>query len=473
MRCRRGLLRHLQRLIEKTEPIALESADWRLARARRVAEPTTFRDGAALVLMLACTSTGAWAQSTTTPTTAAQASTTQPQAQGPATRAEQIERQRREKQATLWPEREDPLVARANNLLNRGLLEGIQSGAGANGWQLVLAGMRSGQGQTIGVGYRRADLFHDALTARATVRGTIRGGLLVDGEAELNRLRRSLDTFVTFYGKYERSPKMEFFGLGRDSREEDRTRYLLSTVTGQARAGYRFTQSFNIGTDFIVGRAHTGPTSGDNVPSIETVFDASTAPGLFDDATFVVWGGFAGFDTRDLTRGPRRGGFYGVNFDRYVDVTEGRYTHRQLEFEGQQFIPYFNETRVIAIFARLRFTYTGREDRVIPFYLLPKLGGSTQLRGFDEYRFHDNNSFAATVEHRWYTFPGLEMAVFVDAGKTVANKGQMDLSRFNYSGGIGFRARIQDAVVLRFDIARSREGIQLIWSMSDVSRRKF
>jgi len=389
------------------------------------------------------------------------------------TRAEEIELARNQKVATLWPEREDPLVIRANRLLDRGLLEGIQSGEGNNGWQFLLSGTRDAQGQTFGIGYRRADLFHDALTARATVRGTLRGAFMVDGDAELKGLRRSPDTFVVFHTKYEHSPRMAYYGLGADSREEDQTLYKLDTFSADVRAGYRFTRSFNAGVDFIGGHVHTGPTSDDSVPSIETIFNATTAPGLFDDTSFIGWGGFAGFDTRDVPRGPRRGGFYGINFNRFVDLAGGRYTHRQLELEGQQFIPYFNETRVVAIFARVRFAYTGQDDRVVPFYFLPTLGGNFDLRGFNNYRFHDNNAFSATVEHRWYVFTGLEMAVFLDGGETVPETGSVAFSGLKYSGGIGFRARIQDAVVLRFDVARSREGFRWIWSMSDISLRRF
>ena len=65
------------------------------------------------------------------------------------------------------------------------------------------------------------------------------------------------------------------------------------------------------------------------------------------------------------------------------------------------------------------------------------------------------------------------MALFLDAGKTVSEKGNVDLTNLNYSGGIGFRARIQNAIVLRFDIAASHEGVRWIWSVSDVSRRLF
>jgi outer membrane protein assembly factor BamA len=394
-------------------------------------------------------------------------------AQAPATRAEQIELARRQKHATLWPERESPLVVRANRLVDRGLTAGIKSGEGANGWQLLLAGTRPGQGQTFGLGYRRSDLFNDALTARTTGRGTVSGAFMFDGELQMNRLRRAADTFVNVYTKYERSPHMEFYGLGADSRKEDRTRYLLNTASVDVRAGYRFSRALNAGLDLGYGGVHTGPASSDDVPSIETKFDPTTAPGLFDNSRFFSWGAFAGYDTRDLPRGPRKGGFYGIEVGRYVDVDEGTYTHRQLNVEGQHFFPYVNEQRVVAVMVKARFSYAGDGDRVVPFYLQPKLGGNYELRGFNQYRFHDNNAVMAALEHRWYAFSGLEMALFVDAGKTVPEKGNVDLSKLNYSGGVGLRARLRGAIVLRMDVARSREGVRWIWSISDVSRREF
>ena len=391
----------------------------------------------------------------------------------PPTRVQLIELARRQKHATLWPERENPLVVRANRLLDRGLIEGIQSGQGNNGWQLLLAGTRPAQGQTLGIGYRRSDLLNDALTARATVRGTLSGALLVDGELQVNGVRRGADTFLDVYSKYERSPQMEFYGLGEASKEQDRTRYQLNTGSIDARAGYRFTRALNAGLDVGYGGAHTRSAGEGDIPSIETRFDSTTAPGLFDDTSFVSWGAFAGFDTRDLVRGPRRGGFYGIEFKRYLDVDGNQYTHRQVALEGQHFFPYFNQQRVIALFVKARFAYTGRDDRVVPFYFLPSLGGNFDLRGFNQYRFADNNAFSAAVEHRWYVFSGLEMAAFADAGKTVPLKGGVDFSKLNYSGGIGLRARMRGAVVLRMDVAASREGVRWIWSLSDISRRRF
>jgi len=389
------------------------------------------------------------------------------------TRLELIELARRQKDATLWPERESPLVGRVNGLMDRGLLEGLRNGNGNNGWQLLLSGTRPAQGQTFGIGYRRSDLFNDLLGARVTARGTLAGAQLYDGELQVNRLRRSKDTFVNVYAKYERSPQMDYYGLGANSRKEDRTRYQLNTASIDGRAGYRFTRALNAGIDLGYGAAHTGAVDDDEIPSIETKFDATTAPGLFDDTPFTSWGAFAAYDTRDLVRGPRSGGFYGIEFKRYLDTDAGTYSHRQLGLEGQQFLPYLNQQRVVALFVKARFAYTGRDDRVVPFYLLPALGGNFELRGFNQYRFADSNAFMVALEHRWYAFSGLEMAMFVDAGKTVPEKGRIDFSGLNYSGGIGLRVRVRGAVVLRMDVAGSREGTRWIWSMSDVSRRRF
>ena len=390
----------------------------------------------------------------------------------PTTRVEQIEFARRQKDATFWPEREHPLVARVNRLLDRGLIDGILTGEGNNGWQLILEGTRPAQGQTYGIGYRRADLFNDLLTARATARATFAGAQLYDGGLRLNRVGGSENAFIDAYVKYERSPHMDYYGLGADSRKEDRTRYQLNTGLVEARAGYRFTPAVNAGVDFAYGGAHTGPVEAGDIPSIETRFDATTAPGLFDDTRFSSWGAFAGFDVRDLRRGPRSGGFYGIEFKNYFDMDAGTYSHRQLDLEGQQFFPYLNQQRVLALFVKARFAYAG-DDSVVPFYLLPQLGGNFELRGFNQYRFSDNNTFMAAIEHRWYAFSGLEMALFLDAGKSVAQKGDVDFSGLNYSGGIGLRVRVRDAVVMRMDVATSREGTRWIWSMSDVSRRRF
>ena len=389
------------------------------------------------------------------------------------TRLGLIEFARRQKDATLWPERESPLVGRVNRLMDRGLIEGIRTGEGNNGWQLLLAGTRPAQGQTYGIGYRRSDLFNDLLTARVTARGTFAGAQLYDGELQVNRLRRSKDTFVNVYAKYERSPHMDYYGLGANSRKEDRTRYQLNTASIEGRAGYRFTRSLNAGIDLGYGGAHNGPST---TMMSRRLRPNSTRPRRPVSSTTPR--SPRGVRSRHTTAAtwcaaPGAAASTGSSSNAISIWMRAPTAIVSWIVEGQQFFPYLNQQRVVALFVKARFAYTGRDDRVVPFYLLPELGGNFELRGFNQYRFSDSNAFMAALEHRWYAFSGLEMALFVDAGKTVPEKGRVDFSDLNYSGGIGMRVRVRGAVVLRMDVATSREGTRWIWSMSDVSRRRF
>ncbi len=81
----------------------------------------------------------------------------EPGTEAPRTRAEAIEDERADKVAELWPERQSPMVNRVNGLVERGFKEGLDSGRGVNGPQIVLGGMRPGQGFTAGLGYRQSD----------------------------------------------------------------------------------------------------------------------------------------------------------------------------------------------------------------------------------------------------------------------------------------------------------------------------
>src|SRR4030095_13514207 len=104
--------------------------------------------------------------------------------------------------AELWRERTAPMVDTVNRLVERGFSEGLDSGKGANGPQIVLGGMRPGQGFTAGVGYRRSDLWAERLGYRATVRGTLQKAYMFDFNLDFQGLNTGC-TGVTWSTKYE------------------------------------------------------------------------------------------------------------------------------------------------------------------------------------------------------------------------------------------------------------------------------
>ncbi len=381
-------------------------------------------------------------------------------------RKEQIAQQRRAKRARLWPERESGIVKQVNQLVDRGLLEGFETGRGANGWQLVLGGMRSGQGTSFGVGYRRQDLWRDRLDFRTTARGTIWKAYMFDMRLGFRRLKTD-KTFVNLYTKYENSPRMDYYGPGPNSQRHGRSSYRFEDTKFDLEAGYVFFPHLKAGAMTGMLLTNTGRGHRSGFPSTDEIWHPDTTPGLDHQANFFRWGGFLDYDYRDNPGGPKVGGHYYGRFTRFSDRTLDLYSFSQLDAAAEQYIPYFNRTRVIALRIAAVMTYA-KEGQAVPFYLQPRLGGNELLRGFARQRFYDQNMMIATVEHRWHVFTGLHAALFFEAGKVTNKASQLNFHNLEYTGGIGFRFTVRDTVIIRVDNAVSREGYRIMWTFSNM-----
>ena len=260
---------------------------------------------------------------------------------------------------------------------------------------------------------------------------------------------------------------MDFYGQGGDSLEEARTSYVFEDFATDFRLGFNFTDSLRAG--FTIGglAVHSGTGKRSGFPSTDEIFDSETAPGLGENTNFARWGSFIELDYRDLPGGPRSGGYYTAVLREYADQDLGKYSFSQVLVQAQQYIPYFNKTRVIAIRVAAAMAFEGDGQRV-PFYLQPKLGGNDDLRGFARYRFYDNQSLYFNVEHRWHASSTLDMAIFVDGGKVGPDVADIDFSDIKWSAGMGFRFKIQDAYFMRIDFAGGREGFRFMWTFSDI-----
>jgi hypothetical protein len=389
----------------------------------------------------------------------------------PTTRAEAIAEERAEKVAELWPERQSPLVERVNSLVERGFKEGLDSGRGVNGPQIVLGGMRPGQGFSSGLGYRRSDIWRERLAYRGTARGTFRGAYLFDFDLDFQGLRTER-TSLRWYTKFESSPRIDYYGPGNSSPKENRTSYAYDDLTSDVDAAYLAFRHVRLGFTGGYLHARAGPGS-DDLPRIDEAFTPDQIPGFEQNTHYTRIGAFVDFDFRDSTTGPRRGGLYGVRYREYWDIDRKTFAFRQGEFEFQQYLPYFNGGRVVALRSVLVLSYP-KEGNSLPLYLQPTLGGNNDLRGFGDYRFRDNHSLYLGAEHRWHVSANLEMAAFVDAGKVVPLKRDaVEPTSLNYSGGVGLRVRARSAVVTRIDFAFSREGVRLMWTFNDIYRTRW
>ncbi len=271
---------------------------------------------------------------------------------------------------------------------------------------------------------------------------------------------------LAFQVKANELPQEDFFGFGPASREEDRTNYLMRSLEVGAELQLRPFKRWSIGG----GMAHLSPRIGsgrdDRFLSTEELFDETTLPGFQRHPDFWRYHGSLHYDYRDQPSNPRAGGFYGGLLSSFRDRDLDTFHFRHFEGDLQQYFP-LPKRSVIALRTSLVMTDFSAGNAV-PFYYMPTLGGGEKLRGFREFRFRDLNSLLLTAEYRWQAWPSLNMTLFVDAGKVTFDHADLHFKNLEASYGIGFRFHSPEALLLRLDLAFSREGFIPLFRYSHV-----
>ena len=298
----------------------------------------------------------------------------------------------------------------------------------------------------------RANRFDVSGVAAHSTRGYQRYG----GSLSMRRIAgRTIEARV--WGQKFEFPQEDLFGIGQNSSEDDRTNYLHESM--ETGGELRWSPAKYV--TFSGGAAYLQPTIGSGTdsrfPSTEERFTEATLPGLTMQPDFLRTDVGAALELRDNPMHPHAGGRYAVTLSNYDDRDLGAYGFRSMSVDAQHYVPLPSRYRVLALHAAVVMTDAG-DGQQVPFYYQPTLGGSQQLRGFREFRFRDRNSLVMSAEYRWEASWMLDAAVFVDAGKVTAHKGDLNLRDLDASYGVGLRLHSNSAFVARLDLAFSREG---------------
>jgi hypothetical protein len=254
--------------------------------------------------------------------------------------------------------------------------------------------------------------------------------------------------------------QVAFYGLGSDS-SELRTDFGMKQGYGGAGVRLRPVSFLVFGAgatyeDFTIDEG-TG-----RAPSIETIFTDVTAPGLGVSPTYIHSVASAGIDWRPAAGYARRGGLYEVRYHNYADRGD-TFSFDRLDGEIVQHLPILRENWVISLHGEVQTTLDD-EDRV-PFFLLPSLGSGSTLRSYPSWRFRDRHSILLQGEFRWIPNRlGMDMAIFYDAGKVTSRRRDLDLDGLRNSVGVGVRFHGPMATPLRIELARGKEGMQLVFA---------
>jgi outer membrane protein assembly factor BamA len=376
----------------------------------------------------------------------------------PTTRAEEIEKQRREKSVKLEPDEPNRIERTLIEIKEKRILERVTAGIG--GFRLIFGGLTTLSGFALGPEYHRGDLRNDQMTFRASARGSTKKFWLMESELDMPKLADN-HLFVNLYAVHRNYPRIDYYGPGSNSAKTGRSAWALEDTSFQIRTGVQPFRGMRLGGigRYLMNNVSYGRDR--RFASTDSLFTEQTTPGIQFQTDYVQVGGFVQYDWRDNPGGPRSGGNYIGQYTSYNDIDRRRYSFSRVDLQAQQYIPFFNKRRVIALRAKVEATSPHRGDQV-PFYLQPTLGGSDDLRGYRPFRFYDNNMLVMNGEYRWEIFSGLDMALFFDAGQVYSDWHDIHLRQLKKDAGFGFRFNVRNNVFMRIDTGFSDEGFQ-VW----------
>ncbi len=372
----------------------------------------------------------------------------------PATRAEEREREQEEKARNARPY--------VPGLIERQMLKFDSAGelSTVKGIAVTFGGIKAGSGFAIGPagGYT----FPDGGYVRAKAVFSIRNYKLLQA---LYQARQFHDgrLIVNARVRWHDAPDGAVFAIGpqspdiRGEYDEQRTE-----ISGQALAQPVSFVRLAAGTGWEKYR-----TSGGLIASAGLPLLVPPPPGLNADPNYLHTYGTAALDWRESPGYSRRGTLLQATIHDFHAGDEAPFSFRRVDGVAQQLLPIMHGNIVFDLSARVSSTSPDSGDEV-PFFLMPELGGSTQLRGFANYRFRDRHAMLLTAQYRWYVQEYLDGVLFYEAGKVEPSFGDLDFNNLEKSYGIGFHFHTPRTTLLRLDLARSREGFRFIFGFSPV-----
>jgi hypothetical protein len=266
--------------------------------------------------------------------------------------------------------------------------------------------------------------------------------------------------------RQEGFPQEDFYGVGPNSNMDDRTSYRREGLDMSGYVTFAPRPWLTIETSAGFLDMQVSPGTDKNFASIEQRFDAARAPGLGADGDMVHAGVLIDADRRDDDFFPRAGGRYIASVTAFHGLADFRddFTRADIDLRKYFAVP---GTTSHAIAIRGQFAFSGGAgDSNVPFYMLPRLGGSSTLRAYETSRFTDKNAMVLAAEYRYLMTKKIQLVGFVEGGQVAPRLSAFDFPTFKTSYGAGVRYRIKDHAVVRVDFARGLEGNRWIVGFS-------
>jgi outer membrane protein assembly factor BamA len=325
-------------------------------------------------------------------------------------------------------------------------------------FQIVLGDLKPGSGIAAGADYERSHFATSFFDLRLSTRVSVRLYQRHEVEVAIPHLFEPR-LFLEVLAQYRSYTEVSYFGVGSETDEADRSNYHIEGPGLFATLGFRPAPRIAVGGRF--GSINNGISSGrsSDHPSVEDAFSLEELPGYVEEPDYFLYSAFAAFDLRNNPFDPTGGSYFELQATRYRDRGFDRFNFDEVSVEAQRFVPLSDE---VVLASRVKGVFTRTADgQEIPFYLLPSLGGTSNLHAFENDRFRDRHLLFGNLELRYQATPMLRLETFIDVGQVFPSFGEFRFSAFEIGSGVGARFKMGEKVLVGVSLGIGREGARV------------
>ncbi len=260
---------------------------------------------------------------------------------------------------------------------------------------------------------------------------------------------------------YQWRPEENFYGLGMESTKNARTKFALRQTWGGLRLEFAPRTRLRFGGEYRLAWLSSMASPNTLYTSPDVHFPG--LPGFGAHLRLESAGAYIDADGVRSEYG--LGGMLhaGASVQHGLGNSHLKYFSYEGSLEGR--LPVAKERSVLVAQGAFELGRLRRGSEPIPFYLLPRIGGSSTLRGFALDRFYGKNIVFGSLEYRYRLHPEFQMFVFFDEGQMFDQTS--DLTWLNWKRNYGFGIKMLSKVgsLFRLDFGWSGEGFlwHIVW----------
>jgi hypothetical protein len=343
----------------------------------------------------------------------------------------------------------------------------------------VISGVGPGGGWGAGVGYDAPGRGPWDFSAKAVY--TLNNYWLAEAIGGYKGRRAAFEAFA----RAREMDQLDYYGSGPNSQLFNRTSYAYRDPVIGAHGKFRVTPWLALGAR--VEEIWPYARSGDRLPTIESRFFPSDAPALFAQP---LYGRYQGSVDFHLPAGAGDAFYQGTKtratYAMYDDQDTEQFNFRRLDVEAQQVFAGFAAHHRLT-FSGWASTLTADAGQIIPFSLMPTLGGKSAirsvhedrlgsdgtdatLRGYRNLRFRDRNLLLLQAEYRVPLWGPIDATVFADAGKVAPTRSDLDLEDLRKDVGFSLSIMKGFSTWARVDVGfGSGEGARVYFTLGELT----